>query len=194
MAVDNGKTAAQALVATAMACAQDGKHVLVADLCPGAPAAHLLKAASPGVQPVAVDGAQLAVVVPARDDVMPAGPVHHCRPGPKPGPGDRSAPKPRPRGAGRRLPEADVLLTLVSLDPALGADHMRTWAGDTVVMVTPGRSSWLRIHAVGELVRLARIPLVSAILAGADQTDESMGLTHGRARHQGRPGQRAVNR
>ncbi len=172
--VDNGKTAAKALVATALACAQDGQHVLIADLCPGAPAAHLLKAGDPGVRTVTVDGAELAVAVPAKDEVLPAGPVHRSRQG-------RSAVS-TDEALVNAYSDADVLLTLVSLDPALGADHLRTWVGDTVVMVSAGRSSWLRIHAVGELVRLARIPLVSAILAEADQTDESMGLTQAAVR------------
>ncbi|HEY6499063.1 MAG TPA: Wzz/FepE/Etk N-terminal domain-containing protein [Streptosporangiaceae bacterium] len=172
--VDNGKTAARALVATALACAQDGQHVLIADLCPGAPAAHLLKAGDPGVRTVTVDGAELAVAVPAKDEVLPAGPVHRSRQG-------RSAVS-TDEALVNAYSDADVLLTLVSLDPALGADHLRTWVGDTVVMVSAGRSSWLRIHAVGELVRLARIPLVSAILAEADQTDESIGLTQAAVR------------
>ncbi len=172
--VDNGKTAAKALVATALACAQDGQHVLIADLCPGAPAAHLLKAGEPGVQKVTVDGAELAVAVPAKDEVLPAGPVHRSRQG-------RSAVS-TDEALVNAYSDADVLLTLVSLDPALGADHLRTWVGDTVVMVSAGRSSWMRIHAVGEMIRLARIPLVSAILADADQTDESMGLTQAAVR------------
>jgi hypothetical protein len=174
--VDNDKVAAKALVATALACAQDGQQVLVADLCPGAPAAHLLKAGTPGVQTVDVDGARLAVSVPARDDVLPTGPVHRARPKP-----DADA-----EAADDALAEAyksaDVLLTLMSLDPAMGAEHLRTWAGDTVVMVSAGRSTWMRIHAVGEMIRLARIPLVSAILTDRDKTDESMGLTQAAVR------------
>ena len=77
---------------------------------------------------------------------------------------------------------ADVLLTLIALDPSTGAEHLRTWAADAVVMVTAGRSSWMRIHAVGEMIRLSRTPLVSAILVGADQSDESLGLTQAAAR------------
>ena len=38
----------------------------------------------------------------------------------------------------------------------------------------------MRIHAAGELIRLARIPLVSAILVGTDKTDESLGVRRGR--------------
>ncbi|HEY2280746.1 MAG TPA: Wzz/FepE/Etk N-terminal domain-containing protein [Streptosporangiaceae bacterium] len=183
VAVDNDKTAAQALVATAVACALDGEHVIVADLCPGAPAAHLLKATGSGVQAVSAEGAQLVVAVPDRDDVIPVGPVRHFRPEPKPGPDNQAETKSSDRGAlAAAYRDADVLFTLVSLDPGLGADHLRTWAGDTVVMVTAGQSSWMRIHSVGEMIRLARIPLVSAILAGADRTDESMGLTKAAAR------------
>ncbi len=70
-----------------------------------------------------------------------------------------------------------MLLTLIDLDPSTGAEHLRTWATDAVVMVTAGRSSWMRIHAVGEMIRLSRTPLVSAILIGADESDESLGLT-----------------
>ncbi|HUK73238.1 MAG TPA: hypothetical protein VLW50_31570, partial [Streptosporangiaceae bacterium] len=46
-----------------------------------------------------------------------------------------------------------------------------------VVVVTAGRSSSTRIHAVGEMIRLAGTPLVSAVLVGADKTDESLGAT-----------------
>ena len=50
---------------------------------------------------------------------------------------------------------ADLLLTLVTLDPSLGAEHLATWAASAVVVVTAGRSSWARINAVGEMIRLA---------------------------------------
>ena len=43
--------------------------------------------------------------------------------------------------------------------------------------MTAGRSSWTRIHAVGEMIRLAGMSLVSAVLVGADKTDESLGVT-----------------
>ena len=73
---------------------------------------------------------------------------------------------------------ADVLLTLAALDPMLGAEHLATWATDVVVMVTAGKSSWTRVQAVGEMVRLAGIRTVSAVLVGADKTDESLGVMH----------------
>jgi hypothetical protein len=66
---------------------------------------------------------------------------------------------------------------LAALDPSLASDHLQTWARDAVVVVTAGRSSWTKIHAVGELIRLAGTRLVCAVLVGADKTDESLGVT-----------------
>jgi hypothetical protein len=45
------------------------------------------------------------------------------------------------------------------------------------VVVTAGRSSWARINAVGEMIRLAGTSVASAVLVGADKTDESLGVT-----------------
>lgn len=74
VSVDNDKTAARSLVSLALSCAQEGEQVVLADLCPGAPAAHLLGIREPGVHTVTVDGASLAVSVPRREDVVPAVP------------------------------------------------------------------------------------------------------------------------
>ena len=179
---DRTDVAAVTMAALALSCARQGTRVIMADLCPGAPAARLLGAADPGVHTVEVpeEGSRLVVVVPEPGDIAPAG----------------------PRAAGmtpaQRVPaSADlaaayssggVLLTLADLDPMLGGDHLPTWATDVVVMVTAGRSTWTRVQAVGEMLRLARIRLVSAVLVGADPTDEGLGLTHapepGRAVHE----------
>ena len=73
-------------------------------------------------------------------------------------------------------PQVDIGLSTNDLDPMLGSDHLATWANDVVVMVTAGRSSWIRVEAVGEMVRLAGARIVSAVLVGADKTDESLGM------------------
>jgi hypothetical protein len=70
---------------------------------------------------------------------------------------------------------ADLLLTLVTLDPSLGSEYLATWAADAVVIVTAGRSSWEKLHGVGEMIRLSGARLVSAVLLGADSTDQSLG-------------------
>jgi hypothetical protein len=73
---------------------------------------------------------------------------------------------------------ADLLLTLAALDPSFGGEPLATWATDAVVVVTAGRSSWTKINAVGEMIRLAGTHLVAAVLVGADKSDESLGVTH----------------
>jgi hypothetical protein len=69
------------------------------------------------------------------------------------------------------------VLTLIPLDPSVGGDHLATWAADAVVVVTAARSSWTKIHAIGEMVRLSGTRLALALLIGADKTDESLGVT-----------------
>jgi len=166
---DNAQVAALSLVSLAVSCAQEGKQVVVADLSRGARAARLLGAGNPGVGAVRVNGVHLVVAVPDRDDVLPVGPLHRTSPQAQPGPASEAL--------AAAYASADLLLTLVTLDPALGGGHLATWAAGAVVVVTAGRSSSTRIHAVGEMIRLAGTPLVSAVLVGADKTDESLGAT-----------------
>ena len=53
--------------------------------------------------------------------------------------------------------EVDVVLTLATLDPSVGADHVARWATDAVVLVTAGRASSSRLRGVGEMLRLAGV-------------------------------------
>ena len=164
LAVDDPPVAALSVVVAALSCVRAGQQVVLADLCPGAPAARLLGVREPGTGTVSVEGGQLVVVVPGQDDVA-AGPLRPSSP-----PARRPAPE-----VARACGPADVLFTLAQLDPALGAEHLATWASGAVAVVTAGRSSWAKIHAVGEMARLSGTPLVSAVLVGADKTDESLG-------------------
>ena len=167
-ALDNAPVVARAVAALAMSYASQGNQVVVADLSRGADLAHLLGVKSPGVQAVSRQGANFTVVVPDHDDVAPIGPLR---------PVTSSA---GPAQAEDALPawyaSADLLLTLVTLDPALGGDHLATWATSAVVVVSAGQSSAERIHGVGEMIRLAGTRLDSAVLIGADKSDESLGL------------------
>jgi hypothetical protein len=168
--VDNAQAVAPSLVSLAVSCAQEGQQVVVADLARGAPAARLLGAGKPGIRPVKVSGAHLVVAVPGRDNVAPVGPL--------PQKSSQAQLGQASEALIAAYASADLLLTLVTIDPALGADHLATWATSAVVVVTAGRSSAARIHAVGELVRLAGMSPVSAVLVDADKTDESTGVTH----------------
>jgi capsular polysaccharide biosynthesis protein len=168
VAVDNAQVAALALVSLAVSCAEEGEQVVVADLSSGAHAAHLLGAKNPGIRTVSVNGTRLVVALPDRDDVVPVGPLHLTSPQAQPPPATKLA---------AACASADLLLTLVTLDPSLGGEHLATWATDAVVMVTAGQSSWTKLHAVGEMIRLAGTRLVSAVLVETDKTDESLGVT-----------------
>jgi capsular polysaccharide biosynthesis protein len=163
--VDDVQVAAVCLVSLAMSCAQHGLQVLVADLCSGSPAARLLTVTDPGVHTVSVDGARLLVAVPDPDDLTPVGPLHR---------------RSRQAQAGEPLAvacaSADLLLTLATLDPSVGGDHLRGWARGAVVVVTAGQSSGERVYGVGEMIRLSGTELISAVLVGADKTDESVGV------------------
>ncbi len=166
--VDDPRVAAMSVVSLATSWAQQGKQVVVADLSAGATAAALLGARGPGVGTVSVDGAHLVAAVPDPAEFAPVGPL---RP---------ASQRTQPAIAGElaaACASADLLLTLITLDPSVGGEHLATWAADAVVVVTAGRSSWTKIRAVSEMVRLAGTRLVSAVLVGADKTDESLGVT-----------------
>ena len=165
--VDDPQVAALALVSMALSRARDGFNVVLADLASGTPAASLVDSKAPGVRPVTAQGARLTLAVPDPDDIAPAGPLGHAWEE-----AQRSAFTEAVRVA---CASADLLVTLVTLDPSLGAELLPTWAASAVVVVTAGQSSWARINAVGEMIRLAGTSVTSAVLVGADKSDESLG-------------------
>jgi capsular polysaccharide biosynthesis protein len=165
---DDTRVAALSVIALAVSLAKQDARVIVADLCHGAPAAKLAGLKDPGVKTVQVDGAQLDVAIPDPHDIAPIGPYSPTAPQAQPTPVSQVA---------AAFESADVLLTLTTLDPSLTSDHLQSWAADAVVVVTAGRSSWTKIHAVGEMIRLAGVRLVSAVVVGADRWDESLGVT-----------------
>jgi capsular polysaccharide biosynthesis protein len=231
--VGDPRVAALSVASLARSLAQQGRDVVVADLCSGAPAARLLGAKGPGVHRVSVDRPHLLAAVPdapvaavpdapvaaVPDAPVPDAPVaavpdadlvaavpdadlvaavpdadlvaavpdaHLVAAVPDPTESVPAGPlRPISPGAQTAIAgelaavcaSADVLLTLITLDPSVGSEHLATWAADAVVVVTAGRSSWTKIQAVGEMIRLAGARLVSAVLVGADKTDESLGVT-----------------
>ena len=163
--VGGDRAAAAVVVAAALARAREGAQVIVADLCTGAPAARLLGVRGPGVKMASGQEGQLAVVVPEPGEIAPAGPAV------RPGPGVRLV------LAREVYQAADVLLVLVPLDPLGGSEHLASWAGRAVAVVSAGETSATRINAVGELIRLAGVTQLPAVLLGADRNDETVGAT-----------------
>jgi len=165
VAVDNAPVVAQAVAALAATYVGQRTQVVTADLSRGADLARLSGVKGPGSHQVSRNGMSFTIVVPDRGDPAPCGPLPPL-----------SSPAP---GAEALVPSdvsADLLLTLATLDPALGADYLATWATSAVVVVSAGKSSAERIHGVGEMVRLAGLRLASVVLIGADKLDESIGL------------------
>jgi len=174
--VGDTRVAALSVMSLASTMAQQDARVVVADLCRGAPAAKLVGVKDPGVHAVQVDGSHIEVLIAEPDEIAPVGPFDPT------GAPTQNTLSGQVASVGA---SADVLLTLATLDPSLASDHLKTWAADAVVVVTAGASSWTKIHAVGELIRLAGTRLVSAVLVGADKWDESLGVeaTHAGVRH-----------
>ena len=127
---------------------------------------------------MSAQGAHLVVAVPERDNLATFGPLDRG-----PVPAERSS---FTEAVADACASANLLLTLATVDPSLGAEHIATWATDAVAVVTAGQSSWEKVHGVAELVRLSGTRLVSAVLVGADKTDESVGMY--RRRKQSREG------
>jgi capsular polysaccharide biosynthesis protein len=168
VAVDNEEVAAQTVASLASSYTSQGKRVIIADLSSGTYAARLLGVKGPGVHTVNANGGNLVVVVPNGDDAAPTGPLLSS-------PSQYDSAKISPQLAAAYA-SADLLLTVATLDPASGGDHLATWATDVAVMVTAGRSSMTSIGAVGELIRLAGMRLVSVVLIGADKSDKTIGV------------------
>jgi hypothetical protein len=119
------------------------------------------------------EGARFMMLVPDPDDVTAIGPLRS-----------------RATSAGyARVSEplatasadADLVLTLITLDPAFGGDHLATWATDAVAVVTAGRSTGTTIHSIAEMIRLSGTRLDSVVLVGADKQDQSLGVVNGPA-------------
>ena len=95
---------------------------------------------------VSTQGTDLTVIVPDRDDVLPVGPLQSNT-------GRIRAAEPVVAAGA----SADLLLTLAALDPSVGGEHLAGWARSAVAVVTAGESTAARIHAVGEMIRLAEM-------------------------------------
>lgn len=169
VAVDNAPAVAEAVVALAVSCAKQRWRVVLADLSADAHAARLLHADRPGISTVGPEGVHVVVVVPGAEDVAPVGPLR-----------SRTSPDghaPEDGSLADACARADLVLSLVTLDPAFGGEHLATWATEAVAVVTAGESTSVRINAVGEMVRLAGTHLGSVVVIDADRSDESLGAT-----------------
>ncbi len=158
VAVDDPGVPAAALVALARAMAAAGKRVALMDATENGALARVLKVGGGvGAQVVSFPG---------------CAPVTWHRV-PKPW-GAENQGIDRPDGAA--LAEAEVVLTLATVDPSVGAWHLPAWGAEVVVTVTAGGATAQRISTVVDLLDAAGIAVASAVLLGADPDDVSVGL------------------
>ncbi len=167
VAVDDPPGVARLVTELAVAKAGAGARVVLADLSGGAQAARLLGFAGPGIGQAGSEDARVTVIVPGPDEVAPIGPLpSHASPDGYAKPDEALV---------KACDDVDLVLSLVTLDPAFGAEHLATWATDAVAVVTAGRSTSVRIGAAGEMIRTAGTRLGSVVVTGADAGDESLG-------------------
>lgn len=165
--VDNLRASAGIVASLALKLAEMGKRVLVADLSGGVLARGLgLSGEGTHETRLRNTDAVFTVHVPSADDAPPLG--RRLQGGSRAQTDDSALDV--------AWTQADVVLALATLSPALGAEHLRPWSSEAVAIVTAGRSSATLLHATGELIRLAGIRLDSAVLLRADKTDDSIGL------------------
>ena len=165
--VDNLRASAGIVASLALNLAEKGKQVLVADLSGGVLARGLgLSGEGTHETRLRNTNAVFTVHVPSAGDAPPLG--RRLQGGSRAQTDDSALDV--------AWTQADVVLALATLSPALGAEHLRPWSSEAVAIVTAGRSSATLLHATGELIRLAGIRLDSAVLLRADKTDDSIGL------------------
>jgi capsular polysaccharide biosynthesis protein len=172
---DDLRVPAISLVSLASSYAREGRRVLIADLTPGMTVGRLLKVPGAGVTLTEADGHEVLIAIPEPGNGTPTGPIDRATSS------GQLPPSPFDQHVDKAFRTADIMLTLMCLDPAMGADHLPTWAGGAIVMLTTGRCSVMKVHAIGEMIRVSGTPLTGAILLGADRGDESLGFTPGAA-------------
>jgi hypothetical protein len=171
VSVDDVRTGALAVASLAVSLAEDGRYVLVADLSAGGNLARMLGVKEPGTHESQFSGPGRRIDVHLADPA--AGPAEgaYLRIG------DTGRPTGREDVALDAAWEAaDIVLSLATLTPALGADHLATWASHAAVFVTAGESTATKIQATGEMLRLAGVEMITAVVLRPDPTDESVGV------------------
>lgn len=140
----------------------EGKRVMVMDLSPGRVLGELLGVSRPDTRIVFVKGAWVPVLVsvPPEDD-----PVVELPTGVEvDGVEDQSWSSP------------EVVLVLTTIDPGVGAGHLRPVVDEAVLVATAGRSNAAQVRTTSEMLRAAGVDLRSVVVVGADQNDDSLGL------------------
>lgn len=156
VSIDSDAATALAAAVAAKELVIEGRSVLLVDFTRRSSLARRLGVPRSGTSEAAVEGGSIGVTCdPDEED---------------------SGRRLRTTGVRSRRESSDVVMTIATLDPAQGADHLADWATSAVAVVTAGRSSSTVLRAAGQLLRGAGVELTSVILVGADPQDETVGL------------------
>lgn len=163
MAVDNSPAVVPLVTAVAASLAEEQMWVAVADLSD-----HILARDvgedRPGVHTVKMHDSGVLLVVPEIGGELETGPLRSA-----------GAKRPAQSTVAAAYAGADVVIAIAAYDPSLGGEYIATWATEAVVVITAGKSSAVRIQSVGEMLRAAKVRVISAIVLGADKDDDTPG-------------------
>jgi Mrp family chromosome partitioning ATPase len=169
VSVDSDGAASAAAAAAAVSLGRSGRHVSAVDLSEQGRLARLLglrrrrrgrAAVDTGPHPARADAEGFVVVT-------------------RPSPVDLLAPYGSERLTGPLATNAEVILVLTDLDPAMGALHLRCWAKEAIVVVTAGRSTAVTLRNTAEMLVEAGVAIRSVVLVGSDRTDKTRGAVPG---------------
>src|SRR5699024_4392095 len=163
--VGGSEAAAQAVESLSSRLTADGQSVFLVDL---SEAGLLGREAAPPDQADACESGRLTTRY--RPEAVPAlsrGPVSLS---------GGSATLPDGADLRRAWENAEIVVTLAEVDPAVGVDGLKLWADHVVVVVKAGRSDTELLRTVAELIKSADLKLLFAMLTGSDRTDSSLGI------------------
>lgn len=160
VSIDSMEAASLSVAALARSLAADGRQVTLLDLSRERLLCQLLGLREPGTK-VVFEGTEPPVTLVWQEEADIAF-------------GNGGSRRALARKATDRW-ETEVVLALVTLDPAYGARHLIGQVTDAVAVVSVGRSKEARVRSVAEMLDAAGIILRSAVVVGADLDDDTLG-------------------
>jgi hypothetical protein len=159
VSIDSLEAASLAVAALARSLATEGRQVTLLDLSNERLLCQLFGLEEPGTK-VVFEGTEAPVTLVWQEEA------------------DIAFASASRRGQARRAAdrwETEVVLALVTLDPAYGARHLIGQVTDAVAVVSVGRSKEAKVQSVAEMLEAAGIILRSAIVVGIDVDDDTLG-------------------
>jgi capsular polysaccharide biosynthesis protein len=151
LTIGKPEPAALCVSTLALSLASEGRRVVLVDMAEGRPLWRIVRGrGEPGMQSIIINDQGLTLVVAPAD----------------------------PTETQIVADDADFVIVLASVSPALGVEHVSAWASHALVFVTAGATGTLMTSST-ELARQAGLNLRSAILVGASPDDESTGTVSG---------------